>query len=102
MPGIYEVLAVTVWEDSIGALCAPNWALRVGGPNSQSVMLDTASVIDWALAHGCMIVVPDHEGPRGAFAAGRGEGHATLNTLRAALAVLALPPASPARGGDGA
>lgn len=85
-----RLLVVTVWEDAVSLDCSPSWALRVGGANGQSVLADTAVVIGWALSRGWRVLVPDHEGPNSAFAAGWQEGAAALDAVRAALAWASL------------
>ncbi|MBF6172984.1 lipase family protein [Nocardia blacklockiae] len=75
---------------SLGNTCAPSRQLQEG------VQADQVS-IGLLLARGYAVVVPDHQGPRQAYAAGRMGGHAVLDALRAAVhaGVPALQPDSP-------
>ncbi|MTV26349.1 hypothetical protein FTX61_13130 [Nitriliruptoraceae bacterium ZYF776] len=66
--------------NALGAQCVPSYLLRKGEDE------DAAAQIALMLARGWVVVVPDHEGPRHAYAAGLMAGHATLDGVRAALA----------------
>ncbi|QIS16182.1 lipase family protein [Nocardia arthritidis] len=76
--------------DSLGNKCAPSYKLRQG---SSDKMFET----NISLAKGYAVVIPDHEGPRQAYAAGRMAGHAVLDAIRAAIGTpeLGLRPDAP-------
>lgn len=80
----HELLAYQPATDSLGAKCEPSYALRAGEEKE-------AAVIALAVGQGLTVVVPDHQGPRHAYAAGRMAGHAVLDSIRGALK---LPEAS--------
>ena len=79
--------------DSASHSCAPSWAF-VKGTTSRNVnitVLDTTIFIQWALAQGYFVVSADHSGSHAAFSAGKQEGMAVLNGIRAAKEVITLP-----------
>ena len=69
-------------EDAVSTTCADSY-LYYTNTTSSSITLgpDTTSILD----NGATVVVPDYEGPNSAFSAGRQEGMALLDGLRAAL-----------------
>ena len=75
----HQLLAYQPATDSLGATCEPSYGLQAGTEKE-------AAVIATALGAGLTVVVPDHEGPRHAYAAGRMAGHAVLDSVRGALA----------------
>lgn len=74
-----RLLAYQPATDSLGAKCEPSYGLQTGGEKE-------ASLISQGLGKGLTVVVPDHQGPRHAYAAGRMAGHATLDSIRGAIA----------------
>ncbi|MEJ7635725.1 lipase family protein [Aeromicrobium sp.] len=72
-----QLLAYQPATDSLGAKCEPSYALQTGSEKE-------AALIAQGLSKGLTVVVPDHQGPRHAYAAGRMAGHATLDAVRAA------------------
>ncbi|MGZ8177557.1 lipase family protein [Williamsia sp. SKLECPSW1] len=85
-------------EDSTAQYCAPSYVLQQGSvPGNLSGSIDSSlEVLQIAslLATGSSVVVPDHEGPRSAFAAGPLAGRIVLDGIRAARSFrpLALAP----------
>lgn len=75
----HQLLSYQPATDSLGAKCEPSYGLQAGTEKE-------ASVIAMAVGAGLTVVVPDHEGPRHAYAAGRMAGHAVLDSIRGALA----------------
>ncbi|WP_083894795.1 lipase family protein [Nocardia tenerifensis] len=75
--------------DSLGHRCAPSYELRM-----VSSKLWMAQI---PLSKGFAVLVPDHQGPRQAYAAGLMAGHAVLDSIRAAVRTpeLGLAPESP-------
>lgn len=72
-------------EDSLALKCAPSYQLQAGVPNDNLVTQAEILEINGLLMNGWAVVVPDHEGPRSAYAAGPLAGRAVLDGLRAAL-----------------
>lgn len=75
--------------DSLGHKCAPSYELRMLSSKLWSAQIP--------LSKGYAVLVPDHQGPRQAYAAGRMAGHAVLDSIRAAVQTpeLGLQPDSP-------
>lgn len=74
-----QLLAYQPATDSLGATCEPSYTLQAGTEKE-------AAVVAMAVGAGLTVVVPDHQGPRHAYAAGRMAGHAVLDSVRGALA----------------
>lgn len=74
-----QVLAYQPAIDSLGAKCNPSFTLQNGNEKE-------AALIGQGLNRGLTVVVPDHEGPRHAFAAGPMAAHAVLDSIRGTLA----------------
>ena len=76
-------------EDAASPNCAPSYAFQLGVDNAGlfgDVLTDYALlVIQIMLQQGWVVVVPDHQGPLGAFLANKLAGRATLDGIRAAL-----------------
>ncbi|MGW0245869.1 lipase family protein [Nocardia goodfellowii] len=90
-PGPRPVVAFNIAIDSLGHACAPSFQLRMG-PSGDLIAAQIPLSKNYA------VVVPDHEGPRQAYAAGRMAGHAVLDSLRGSVGSpnLGLSPDSPA------
>lgn len=77
-PSGRKLLSYQPATDSLGAQCEPSYGLRTGEEKEASLMaLGTQK--------GWTVVVPDHQGPRHAFAAGQMAGHAVLDAIRGTL-----------------
>lgn len=63
--------------DSLGDQCDPSYTLRTGTEKE-------FGLLGSGLAQGWAVVVTDYQGPRDAYGAGRMEGHAVLDGVRAA------------------
>ncbi|MFI7668555.1 lipase family protein [Nocardia sp. NPDC049526] len=88
--GPRPLVADNVPIDSLGNLCAPSQQLKLGlSAGRRSVQLP--------LSKNYAVIVPDHQGPRQAYAAGRMAGHAVLDSIRAAVQTpeLGLSPDAP-------
>ncbi|CAK7231125.1 hypothetical protein SBRCBS47491_007825 [Sporothrix bragantina] len=85
-----KVLSYQVAEDAADPNCAPSYAMQFlansGGLLGTAVTQAEILLIEAALYQGWVVIMPDHEGPLGAFLANRMSGHATLDGIRAALA----------------
>lgn len=88
-----KIVCVLPWEDSVSESCAPSYTLEQGlsSPNAFTVVLDSAIAIDWALAQGYYVTVPDFEGPNSDYFVGRTAGYAGLDGIRATKSYLDLP-----------
>ncbi|MFI6951942.1 lipase family protein [Nocardia sp. NPDC050408] len=88
--GPRPLVADNVPIDSLGNLCAPSQQLKMGlAAGLRSVQVP--------LSKNYAVIVPDHQGPRQAYAAGRMAGHAVLDAIRAAVQTpeLGLSPDAP-------
>ncbi|WP_328330936.1 lipase family protein [Kribbella sp. NBC_00382] len=65
--------------DSLGDQCNPSYTLRTG-------LEKELPLLALGVAKGWAVVVTDYQGPRDAYGAGRMEGHAVLDGIRATLA----------------
>ena len=74
-----QLLAYQPAIDSLGAKCNPTYTLQTGVEKE-------ASLVALGLNRGLTVVVPDHQGPRNAFAAGPMAAHAVLDSIRGTLA----------------
>ncbi|WP_280235161.1 lipase family protein [Nocardia cyriacigeorgica] len=71
--------------DAVASTCFPSYALRRGARVFGAIPQLEFPLIAHALARGWAVSVPDHEGMRGHFGAGREPGYRTLDGVRAAL-----------------
>lgn len=84
-----KVLSYQVAEDAGSINCAPSYALQLGSARGEllGTIVTQAEVllIESALEQGWVVIVPDFQGPGGAFLANRLAGQAILDGIRAAL-----------------
>ncbi|GAB0138198.1 hypothetical protein EsDP_00006439 [Epichloe bromicola] len=84
-----KVLSYQVAEDAPALDCAPSYALQLGsaagGPSGMAFTRAEMLLIEAALEQGWVVIVPDFQGPRGAFLANRLAGQAILDGIRAAI-----------------
>ncbi|MEC3953361.1 lipase family protein [Nocardia sp. CDC153] len=75
-------------EDSLSVNCAPSYTLQMGSlPNPLNPVMEAEFVeVQAMLQLGHAVVIPDHEGPNAAYAAGPLGGRITLDGIRAAEA----------------
>ncbi|RZK96320.1 MAG: triacylglycerol lipase [Rhodococcus sp. (in: high G+C Gram-positive bacteria)] len=78
-PGSRPVIAYNMPIDSLGARCTPSYKML---HDWQTLDLDIPPVLSLFLAKNYAVLVPDHEGPRMAYSAGRMAGHAVLDSIR--------------------
>ncbi|MFC4123437.1 lipase family protein [Nocardia rhizosphaerae] len=95
-----KLLSVQLAEDSTAGYCAPSYALQhlsVAPVAGQIVVPAEFLFAQAALAQGWAVVVPDHQGPNSAYAAGPLAGRITLDGIRAAtsFAPLEVGPTAP-------
>ncbi|KAF7975700.1 hypothetical protein HWV62_8823 [Athelia sp. TMB] len=79
-----KLVAYNDFEDAVNTTCAPSYLFSTNGTNTLFGP-EGGNEIAYGLANGWTIVVPDYEGIASAFAVGRQEGFAVLDSLRAAL-----------------
>ncbi|WP_420107271.1 lipase family protein [Nocardia asteroides] len=94
-----KLLSVQLAEDSTAGYCAPSYALQhlsVAPVAGQIVVPAEFLFAQAALAQGWAVVVPDHQGPNSAYAAGPLAGRITLDGIRAATG---FAPLEVGRGG---
>ena len=87
-------------EDSLAGYCAPSYAIQhlSASPFLGQIVAPAEFVIaQGALQQGWAVVIPDHEGPDNAYAAGPLAGRITLDGIRAArdFAPMRLDPRHP-------
>ncbi len=75
--GRRPLLAYQPAEDSLTRRCASSYELRTGSGGEPSTF-------SMALDRGWAVVVPDYEGPKSQWIAGKQAGHAVLDAIRAA------------------
>ena len=73
-------------EDAPFVNCAPSYTFELGSTDFGDGQKIELLLILAALNKGYYVNTPDYEGPKAAFAAGIQAGHATLDSIRAALA----------------
>ncbi|WP_228538877.1 lipase family protein [Nocardia sp. XZ_19_385] len=82
-----KLLSVQIAEDSLAGYCAPSYALQflsVASFAGQIVAPAEFIFAQAALQQGWAVVIPDHQGPNSAYAAGPLAGRITLDGIRAA------------------
>ncbi|WP_245569648.1 lipase family protein [Gordonia shandongensis] len=82
--GPRPILVNNLAIDSLGASCTPGYTLAHGfgvSTNSGDLVPPTTQL---ALARGYTVIVPDHQGPRMAYAEPTVAGHVILDSIRAA------------------
>lgn len=97
-----KLLSVQLAEDSTAGYCAPSYALQhlsVAPVAGQIVVPAEFLFAQAALAQGWAVVVPDHQGPNSAYAAGPLAGRITLDGIRAATNFAPLEAGPDARVG---
>ncbi|EFX06646.1 lipase 2 [Grosmannia clavigera kw1407] len=89
-----KVLSYQVAEDAASVNCGPSYALQLESATGEllGTMATQAELllIEAGLEQGWVVILPDHEGPVGAYLANLLSGHATLDGIRAALASTAF------------
>lgn len=85
-------------EDGVAGKCAPSYGLKAGliGSGGSNAAAETGLMM-LGLAQGWSVTAPDYEGPESQFLAGRLEGQAVLDGVRASLAFTeaGLPASTP-------
>ncbi|MET3860943.1 hypothetical protein ABIE38_001868 [Dietzia sp. 2505] len=94
VPGPPRVISYHMAYDALGAQCDPSYTLTGNGTPGQAGIAEQG-VIAGYLAAGFTVVVPDYEGPDLEWTIGRQSAHAALDGVRATIAHLGLPAATP-------
>lgn len=73
-------------EDGVAGRCAPSYGLKAGllGSGGSNAAAESGLMM-MGIANGWAVTVPDYEGPDSQFLAGRLEGQAVLDAVRASL-----------------
>ncbi|MBF6180939.1 lipase family protein [Nocardia otitidiscaviarum] len=84
--GQRALLSFQMAEDSLSINCAPSYTLQMGSlPNPLNPVIGAEFIeVQAMLQLGHAVVVPDHQGPNAAYAAGPLGGRITLDGIRAA------------------
>ncbi|MGW0355812.1 lipase family protein [Nocardia nova] len=82
-PGSRPVVVHATAVDGLGISCTPGYSLTHDGPGSSASVAGVPSTPQWAIALGFAVLVPDHEGPRMAYAEPTVAGHVVLDSVRA-------------------
>lgn len=80
--GPRPVVVYNMAIDSLGSRCTPSYRVV-----HDAVDIDVPPMLPVLLARGWAVLVPDHQGPHMAYAAGRLAGHAVLDSARGLRAI---------------
>jgi hypothetical protein len=83
-----KILSLQMAEDSATIDCSPSYTMQASSQSSPMLASNTTALqllfAEAALAQKWIVIVPDHEGPRGSFTASKVTGHTVLDGIRAA------------------
>lgn len=81
-----KLVNMNVYVDSNGAQCAPSYVLQRNAKLATDPVLNYQQVLfSTILDEGYILTVPDYQGPKRAFAAGRLEGRMAIDSILATL-----------------
>ncbi|CUM47359.1 uncharacterized protein AC631_01270 [Debaryomyces fabryi] len=80
-----KVVSYQIMQDSASVNCSPSYSLLYGASMTTVFAQVEMYLIDVALMKGWYVVIPDYEGPKAAFTAGKQSGQSTLDSIRATL-----------------
>lgn len=83
--GTRPLVSYQTAEDGVAGKCAPSYGLRGGLLGTRNASDAESGLMVSALSNGWAVAAPDYEGPDSQFLAGRMEGQAVLDGLRAAV-----------------
>src|SRR5690348_4932187 len=83
--GTRPLVSYQTAADGVAGKCAPSYGLRGGLLGTRNAADAESGLMVTALSNGWAVAAPDYEGPDSQFLAGRMEGQAVLDGLRAAL-----------------
>ncbi|WP_067715371.1 lipase family protein [Nocardia yamanashiensis] len=81
-----KLVSMQIAQDSLGGYCAPSYAVQQWSASAlvgQIVAPAEFAISQGALQQGWAVVIPDHQGPDNAYAAGPLAGRITLDGIRA-------------------
>ncbi|MBF6327829.1 lipase [Nocardia transvalensis] len=87
-PGARPVVVNNLPIDALGRACTPSYTLAHGFTVNTSTTDYLPPTTQLALLRGYAVLIPDHEGPRMAYAEPYVAGHAVLDAVRAVRALL--------------
>ncbi|WP_280328949.1 lipase family protein [Nocardia wallacei] len=87
-PGARPVLVNNLAVDGLGRRCTPGYTLAHGYSDTTNSADFFPPLSQLALLRGYAVLIPDHEGPHMAYAEPFVAGHAVLDSVRAARALL--------------
>ncbi|SGZ52924.1 CIC11C00000000045 [Sungouiella intermedia] len=90
-----KLLSYQTAEDSSCFDCAPSYAIQVGSSLDTIVTSAEMFLISLALERGWYVVTSDYQGFKSAYTAGIQAGHATLDSVRAALKSFSITGVKP-------
>lgn len=93
LPAATKIVSYQTAYDALGTECDPSYTLRGGNPGYSTAAAEEQLIGAYATA-GDTVVVPDYEGVHLDWGAGQESGYGTLDGIRAAEKLLALPAAS--------
>lgn len=82
-------------EDSPSIDCSPSYTMLFGAKQDTLIAELEMILVETGLSRGWYVVAPDYEGVQGSFTAGKQAGHATLDSIRAALSTNNVTGISP-------
>ncbi|MQY17470.1 lipase family protein [Nocardia macrotermitis] len=82
-PGERPVVVNNLAIDALGRACTPGYTLAHGFNSHSSAGDDLPPTTQLAVLRGYAVLIPDHEGPRMAYAEPYVAGHAVLDSIRA-------------------
>jgi hypothetical protein len=92
-----RIIGYLSFYDGLGSQCDPSYTLAGGDPGDATYAQEAEEeelLILWYLSHGDIVTVPDFEGTRLDWMAGRESGLATIDAVRATERYLHLPRAT--------
>jgi hypothetical protein len=98
VPGpVAHLVGYLSFYDGLGAECDPSYTLAGGNPGSanESEAEEEELLIDFYVENGWIVTIPDFEGERLDWMAGRESGYATLDAVRATESYLHLAASTP-------
>ncbi|KAL7807292.1 putative secretory lipase [Trichoderma gracile] len=83
-----KILSLQMAEDAATIDCGPSYTMQVSSQSNPMTASNTTALqllfAEAALAQKWIVIVPDHEGPKGSFTASKVTGHTVLDGIRAA------------------
>ncbi|KAL6811547.1 secretory lipase domain-containing protein [Trichoderma sp. SZMC 28015] len=84
-----KLVSLQMAEDSATIDCGPSYTMLLSGQQNPLLISNITQlqvlVAEAALVKKWIVIVPDHEGPKGSFTASKMTGHAILDGIRATL-----------------